>query len=626
MGRLPASKDRAKRKTMTHRSNQALASQERNSDPPEDDAPSPRRGLLIGWGTALAALAVSTAALALVVWMARFPIAQFFLSSALAERGVEADFQVGALEADRIVLNGVRVGSAEAPDASIATVIATWSWRGLSPEVRSVRLVEPRLRLRMDNHGRVSAGALDHVGGAPSGKRMQIPPLELVIDHGVLEIDAPFGPLTADVRASGVIGADFTATGVLRPITSARRGYAIQEAAGNFVVASHGAVIAARLDGELKGMLWADARASDVALRAVGRAPLDLSRYELDGAWRLGVIRTPALSADAINGAAHIVATTRDDSLLASTWRGRVQAGADRFAFADASFANARINTDVGGREMAGRGRWTIAGENFSGFSLASERATASGALTLDLRGAGQADASGVIDMEGAKLSASARRAIDGMLPNLSGAPLAPTFAEANAALKRGGSNFTLTAPIAAHFDAGAQRIVFDRPIAARAASGLRFSLAPLRVDAPAMTLEWPGAALHGAVDVELSGGGAPSASMLLDAVRWTPGAPLEGDGTLALSHWSSDGASLSADQLEIGISIGRGGAGRVDLRGAAKITGPFGSGQVRDMVANLDIGILWGGGWRVVATSGCLPISLGGLDVAGLSFERGGL
>ena len=213
---------------MRHRSNQALASQERNPDPPEDDAPPPRRRLLIGWGTAIAALTVSTAALALIIWLARFPVAQFFLSSALAERGVEADFQVTELDFSHAVLNGVRVGAADAPDVSIARVAAAWDWNGLSPQLRSIRFVDPRLHLRMDNRGRVSAGALDHVGGAPSGRRMQISRFELIVERGLIEIEAPFGPLIADVRANGVLGDSFSAIGELRAMTSAPRGYAIQ--------------------------------------------------------------------------------------------------------------------------------------------------------------------------------------------------------------------------------------------------------------------------------------------------------------------------------------------------------------------------------------------------------------
>jgi len=609
---------------MADRSTQTLASQERNPDPPEDEAPLPRRHLLIGWGTALAALAVSTAALAAVIWFARFPIAQFILSSALAERGVEADFRLSTLDWGQAVLNDVRVGAADAPDASVSRVEARWDWNGLAPTLRAVTFVEPRLRLRLDNRGHVSAGALDHVGGTPSARRAQIPRLDVTIERGVLQIDAPFGPLIADMHADGTLGSDFSATARLRPTTSARRDYALLGGVGDLNITSNDNAVAFRFDARADGVLWANARASGAEIRVGGRAPLDLSHYNLEGVMRVASLRSLALSGDNITAALNGDAQARDDSVTPSTWRARLRGAAQRFAFTDSQLSQAQLEGSLNGRDMRATGRWSILGQDFSGFSLASQRLGADGSVNLDLSGAGVADASGVLALGGAKLDASARRAIDGALPEAGGTPIGPTFAQARAALQRGAQNFALTAPIALHMNSAAQRLLFTRPITGQAASGLRFSLAPLRVDAPALTLEWPNTALHGAVDVEIAGGGAPTASLLLDTVSWTPGAPLEGDGTLALSNWSAEDASIAADELNIGISIGAHGHGRVDLRGPANITGPLADGQVRNMVANLDIGIAWDAGWRILANTPCLPIALGGLDAAGLSFQSG--
>jgi translocation and assembly module TamB len=609
---------------MAHRSNQAVASQERNPNPLEDELPPPRRRLLIGWGTALAALAVSTAGLAAVIWFARFPIAQFILSSALAERGVEADFRLSTLDFGQAVLNDVRVGSAEAPDASIARVEANWDWSGAVPILRSVRFVEPHLRLRLDNSGHVSAGALDHVGGSPSGRRVQIPRLNVTIERGVLQINAPFGPLVADVRAQGTLGSNFSATAQLRETTSARRGYALQAGAGDLLVISRDDSIAFRLNASADSVLWANARVSDFAARVVGRAPLDLSRYVAESACRFGMVRSDELSGNDINVSLNAEAQTRDDSLLAAIWRTRLRANAQRFAFADSALSQARVNGLLNGRDLRAQGRWSVTGETFSGFSLAAARATVDGSMSVDLSGSGVMDAGGELVLGGARLDASARRAIDGALPDAGGTPIGPTFAQARAALQRGARDFALTAPIALHVESAGQRLLFMRPITARSTSGLRFSLAPLRVDAPALTMDLPGATLHGAVDVEFSGGGAPTASLLLDRVTWSPGSPLESDGTLALSHWNTERASIAADELNIGISIGAGGNGRVDLRGPANITGPLGDGEVSNMIANLDIGIAWDAGWRIVANTPCLPIQLGGLDAAGLSFQSG--
>jgi hypothetical protein len=138
--------------------------------------------------------------------------------------------------------------------------------------------------------------------------------------------------------------------------------------------------------------------------------------------------------------------------------------------------------------------------------------------------------------------------------------------------------------------------------------------------------VQWPGTNLHGAVALELSGGNAPRASLLFDTVDWSPGAPFEADGTLSLSNWDADGASIAADEVEVSIAVSPQGNGRVDLRGPARITGPIGEGELRDAVAGLDIAVMWNPGWRVVANRGCLPIDLGGLDAAGLSFGDGNL
>ncbi|MBI3437250.1 MAG: hypothetical protein HY054_01105 [Proteobacteria bacterium] len=246
---------------MAERANQALASRERNPDPPEDEAPPPRGRWLIGWGTALAALLVSTAALAAIFWFARFPIAQFLLSSALAERGVEADFRLSTLDWNQIVLSDIRVGSVEAPDASAARIEARWDWNGLTPTLRALTFVEPHLRLRLDNGGHVSAGALDHVGGSPSGHRAQIPRVRVTIERGVLQLDAPFGPLIADMHGDGALGSDFAGAARLRDTTSARRGYAILGGAGALTVASRDGSIAFRLDARADGLLWASSRA-----------------------------------------------------------------------------------------------------------------------------------------------------------------------------------------------------------------------------------------------------------------------------------------------------------------------------------------------------------------------------
>jgi hypothetical protein len=127
-------------------------------------------------------------------------------------------------------------------------------------------------------------------------------------------------------------------------------------------------------------------------------------------------------------------------------------------------------------------------------------------------------------------------------------------------------------------------------------------------------------------VELQLSGGGAPNASLLLDTLTWSPEAPFEADGTLTLANWRADNASIAAEEIGITISAGREDGGSIELRGPVQITGPLGDGEVRDLTPNLNVTIAWGNGWRVTPNGGCLPTRLGGLDAAGLSFTNGDL
>src|SRR5262249_16004871 len=124
--------------------------------------------------------------------------------------------------------------------------------------------------------------------------------------------------------------------------------------------------------------------------------------------------------------------------------------------------------------------------------------------------------------------------------------------------------------------------------------------------------------------ELDLAGGGAPNMGLLLDSVDWAPGAPFDAQGTISLTDSRAENASIATDELNVAMTVNTNGACRVDMSGPARITGPIGDGEVRDLVANLDLGVIWDKGWRVVPAQHCLPVRLGGLDAAGLSFAAG--
>jgi hypothetical protein len=608
---------------MAHRSNQAVASQDQAASQPPEDPPR-RRRFLIGWVTALAALGVSTLVLGAGLWFTRFSIAELLIGAALAERGADADFEVIALDLDHAVLSGVRFGAEDAPDAAIAAVEARWAWRGLVPHLRAVRLTEPRLRLRLDGQGRVSAGALDHIQGRPGAARPSIPAIRVDIVDGQALIEAPFGALTATFNADGVLGEDFSALAVIVETSRPGDAYALTRGGAELTIASQDGALGVRLYANAAALRWNEATLDGAGLRVLGQIPLDLSRATFEAAWRAARVRAPRLDAQGLTGVIGGEAVTRDDSLVLRTWHAQAGASADTLTLADNILRAPRFNARAEGGEQQGRGAWSLAAQRFAGLALTSANPSATGAFTLDWREDLVADGDARVVLAQAQLDARAQARIRDALPNLPQAPIGPTFAAAEAALDRAAERFDLTLPLRLRADATGARLLVAAPAEANAASGARLRLSPLRQDGPALQLELPALTLQGAAAVELSGGGAPNAALLLDTLTWAPDAPFEADGTLTLAGWRNAGAEIAAEELGVGILIQPNGRGAIDLRGPVRVTGPLGDGEVRDLVATLNVAVHWGDGWRVAPARDCVPIQLGGLDAAGLSFAGG--
>jgi len=606
---------------MAHRSNQAVASQEQAQPAPDD--PPPARRFLIGWVTAVAALGVSTTLVGLGLWFARLPLADFMIGAALAERGAEADFDVTSLDFEGLTLTNVRFGSEAEPDAAIAHLEARWRWSGIIPELDAVRLTEPMLRLRLTPRGEVTAGALSQIsGGPPSRRRASIPAIDLEIVNGRILLEAPFGHLEGPVRASGRLGDDFSAVARISETSSSSGAYALERGQAELVITSRGDnAVSMRLSASLIGLEWNDATAADGRLLILARTPLNLERLDFQVAGQLGALNSEQVTGSVIEGAAGVEALMRDDGLAFAAWeaQGRVNAAA-----LDANgmrIERARFTADADGAAAQGRADWALGGDRFEGLGLISQQPAASGRLTLAENNALNGNA--LISFARTALSAEAQSSLRRALPEINGAPIGPTFAQARDALDRAADSFTLTAPLLLAVESGRLRLTLDAPAEARAASGARLRIAPLRQDTPALVVQWPGPVAQGSVALSLNGGGAPSVALLLDTVTSSEEAPFEADGTLALSDWRTEDASIAAPELGVTISA-RSGAGRIDLRGPAHINGPVGNGAVRDLAPTLNLSIHWGDGWRVTPNGGCLPVRMGGLDVAGLSFADG--
>lgn len=574
---------------------------------------------------ALGALGISLILLGSGLWLVRYTIASFMIGAALSERGADADFELINLDLNSAALANVRFGAEASPDASVPLIEVRWRWDGLVPHLYFVRIVRPRLHVRMDEAGRVSAGTLENLGGgAPGRRRPSIPAIELEILEGQAQIDTPFGPLTATLESSGTLGSDFSAIGAIASASRPGAQYALEGGAAELVVISRNDAVSFRLSSNANAVTWAGARVNAPAVRVLGRAPLDLSRYNVELEARAGGYRAPSMSGEALTAALSFEGIARDTELAPETWASEARASAGVFSFGDNTMQHARFQGRVDGADVRGRGQWTLNAARFDGLALVSEEPSASGAFRFELQGDESLSGEAQVVLAQSRLNEAAQADLRAAFPDIPEAPVGPTFAQAERALDAAADRFSLTIPIAMNASEDGARFQVSAPGEVRAANGTLVRLAPLRQDSPALVLQWPGPALSGAVEINLSGGGAPNATLLVDTMDWSPDAPFEADGTLTLANWNADNASIAANELAVGLAIQPHGGGRIDLRGPAHITGPLGDGAVRDLVATLDLGVQWGNGWRVTPNSGCLPIRLGGIDAAGLSFANG--
>lgn len=574
---------------------------------------------------ALAALAISLILLGTALWFVRFSIASFMLGAALSERGADADFQFINLDLNSAALANVRFGSGSSPDATIPLVEARWRWRGLTPNLEFLRVVRPRLYLRLDEAGRVSAGSLENLGGgAPGRRRPRIPAIELEILEGQAVIEAPFGALTATLESSGTIGEDFRAIASIARTSRSGRDFALQSGAAHLLIVSRDSDIALRLTADARALTWDGARVSAPSLMLLGRAPLDLARYDVEINGRAVSYQGQHFSAQTLTAALGFEGEALPSALAPRTWAGEARGTAAQVRAGANLLQQARFDGRVEGGENGGQGRWSLAGGRFHGLGLISNQPSAHGAFTFELEGDETFTGNAQVQLAQSHLNDAAQADLRAAFPDLVAAPVGPTFERAERALDAAVDRFDLTAPLAMNADESGVRIQITAAAEARSATGARVALSPLRQDSPALILQWPGPSLSGAVALELAGGGAPNATLLLDTVDWTPGAPFEADGTLTLADWRAENASIATNDLGIGIVVHPRGGGHVDLDGPVQISGPLGDGEVRNLVPTLDLAVHWGGGWRVTPNSGCLPVRLGGVDAAGLSFANG--
>jgi hypothetical protein len=557
------------------------------------------------------------------LWLARLQIGDLVIRNTLAQAGVVADFRLIQLNFSRARLAQIVVGDADQPDFAAAFADVNWSWNGLSPRLEGVRLIAPRLHLSVNESGEVSAGELTEIEpGEPSGRRPGVPRIRLTIEEGQIQIDTPAGPLVADLSAQGVIGRDFAAIARVTETTHAGTAYALDAVSAELTARSDGDALALRFTARARGALWNGTRIGATQIDASATSPLDLATLAGNASLRVASAIGDNNELRGVAASVRGAITFSDISLSLDDWNSEARVTLARGEQREMWLENGVLNARYTGENGDGQMIWSMDAARAQGLGVFATSPAASG--HLDIARAGTFNGTAQLALANASLTGEAQQNLRDAIPAMNGAPIGPTLAQAEAAFDRAADRFSVTIPLTIAYNEGITRIVAAQPIEMRAASGARIGLAPLRPDTTMLAMQWPGSTLSGAAAIELAGGGVPNATLLFDTIVWSPAGGFDADGTLAIRDWRAEGASIAANEVIVSIATPPGERGQLELVGPVTINGPLGDGAVRDMRVDLDLAVQWGQGWRVAPNDGCMPVQLGGLDAAGLSFQGG--
>ena len=584
-------------------------------DPQPDAKPSaparrPRRAALIDAGLeAMSLAALAFVAVGFSTYSARREISRELAVAWLEDKGVEARLELDELDATGFA-GAIRLGPANAPVFSAERIevaydlAAPWSGGKFALNTRAVRLVRPRLNVRLDQNG-LDFGALqpliDEALKAPS--EPDAPGPAILVEDARVSLRLPGGTARLTGDASLDDGKLLRFDGRLAPLRYATKDLALDTRAMLFKARKRGdrltvdvnldleALSAGRLDlTEAQGSLQADiaypdlqklsiAGPADVRLALKARAA-DLDATALGGV-EANFAATGLLSGDLKRGGftGHSTLHARGDRLTAATLDGRdvvvdldLQTVAMTYDPAGARGAArtrlaARAERAVAGGAALSRAAIEINSASLTAISSA-DRQSLSGPLTLTL-GSGRAAAGGVAlsslaadargrfsaGTDGVSLALDGQAGADGAVSGpdaqrLTAALPNPDYAKAAAGAL---SRFDVAAPnLRLVMQGGQTNLFLPRPIVLTAANGARATLAATGGPLLAAT----GGGMAGRAALVVGGGGLP-------------------DLTVTAPNWRSDPSGLTTDLILAGtldVPPVKGLAGT--LKGQARLVG----------------------------------------------------
>lgn len=570
--------------------------------------PRPRTRLAIG----AAGLALAT--LAGAAWIWRLPLADGALRDGLERAGLDADFELVDVGLGGARLRNLRVGAETAPDAVAAAAEARLAWGLLGPRLSGVRLVDPQLRVRIDQGG-VSLGALDALRGDNGGAPPEhLPDLRIDIERGRLLVLTPAGAIPGTVSARGRLGRDFAGAIEIAPLSRRDAQSELRNVRVSVRARTVDGVLRLETSGGADAMRGPGLAVEGVTLSGGAEIPRDLSgaagRLTLNGA-RIGLGQTdvdaPTLEAVLTPGA--------EDATLRASFKAASISGA-HLALRAPDIALTAIG-DFG----QAHGAWSVrAADNQIGELTATEIA-ASGEYTFDGRAADGAAvaATGSVTLPGAAFTERGRSAILRTIPNMGGSPVGPLMTSGKDALDRALARFSTAARVELDWAKGVGTLTLPGPLSIDAESGARVTVAPLDRTHPVLRATLQSGALESQARIAMESGGLPPAMLTLQRFN-AGGGKLYAEGVGAITDWRAAGGRLDLSRFTFALNRD-GDAGTLALGGALSLGGVTPSLSVTDFRAPLRLDASWGGGFRVTLPDQCIDAATEGLRIPGHRF-----
>ena len=433
----------------------------------------------------------------IAVWIERRPIASHFLQQEFQQRGVQSSYHLDKIGLRTQQVSNLVIGDPKRPDltAKYAQVQMRVKWNG-NFEVYRIVARGVRLRGRLV-HGKVSWGQIDKLMPPPSNKPFALPNFVIDVADTTISLATPFGPLGVAIDGNGRLSGGFKG----RVALSSPR-----------LAPGHCEALQLR---------------ANLAVSVVARHP------HVEGPVGLARFTCPASKFDILSPSFNAKAAFNEAFTSID--------GGGRMAIDKLTAGANGLSAFVGDLTFKGslsdvRGTVKLAAQNSRMATVFANRTALEGSYELGGK-AGTFQLAGKVLADSARLDPSMLAGVTGPLAAAAKTPIGPIATAIGEAIQRTANNFNTSGDLrVVNFPGGGAARIQNASITGPQGAQARI------FGGSGVTYYWPVGGLRIDSNIQMAGGGLPSARVTLRQAR--PGAPMNGFADIA--PYSAGGARLA--------------------------------------------------------------------------------